>query len=585
MQSSIDWDEIWSIDFEFSARAGDLPAPVCLVAHELKSNAIKRIFHDELLLLTEAPFNCGPQSLVLAYYASAELSCFKVLKWKEPENLIDLYAEFRCITNGLTLTSGNGLIGAMKFFNLNTISVTEKEEMRALAMRGPPYTAEEKTALLDYCQSDVDALAQLYPKMIYHIDTPRALFRGEYMKVVANMESRGIPIDEELLKTFIKNWEQIRTNLIQSISQKYPVFEGTTFKYSKFEKWLIENTIPWPRLPTGKLMLDDDSFKSMAKSFPIVSPLHQAREILSKLRLNSLEVHNGRNRCLLSPFRSTTGRNQPSNSKFIFGLSAWARGLICPTEGRAIAYIDWSQQEFGIAAKLSNDENMMAAYKSGDPYMAFAIQAGAAPEGATKKTHGNIRKLYKECILAVQYSMGEQSLAEKINSSISEARALLELHKKTYKTFWKWSDSTLDFAKINKYFTTVYGWKIQIKADANPRSVRNFPMQATGAEILRAALIMLDKEGIQVCAPIHDAILIEAPIDIIEEEVKRAQEIMKKTTSVILDGFELNSDVSIYKFPQRYMDERGSEIWELVTETVSKIATPPDVETDTRIIY
>ena len=80
-----------------------------------------------------------------------------------------------------------------------------------------------------------------------------------------------------------------------------------------------------------------------------------------------------------SAFRSRTGRNQPSNSKFIFGPSVWLRGLIKPPPGHGVAYVDWRQQEFGIAAALSGDAAMQAAYLSGDPYLAFAKQAGAVP--------------------------------------------------------------------------------------------------------------------------------------------------------------------------------------------------------------
>ncbi len=98
------------------------------------------------------------------------------------------------------------------------------------------------------------------------------------------------------------------------------------------------------------------------------------------MRLADLAVGaDGRNRCLLSPFQSRTGRNQPSNSRFIFGPSAWLRSLIKPDDGRAVAYIDWSQQEFGIAAAFSGDANMLVAYRSGDPYLAFAKQAGPFP--------------------------------------------------------------------------------------------------------------------------------------------------------------------------------------------------------------
>src|SRR5262249_10646782 len=85
----------------------------------------------------------------------------------------------------------------------------------------------------------------------------------------------------------------------------------------------------------------------------------------------------------------------PSNSKYIFGPSVWLRGLIKPPRGHGIAYVDWSQQEFGIAAALSGDLTMQAAYHSGDPYLAFAKQAGAVPPDATKATHGPTRRTFQ----------------------------------------------------------------------------------------------------------------------------------------------------------------------------------------------
>src|SRR5215468_5354734 len=103
---------------------------------------------------------------------------------------------------------------------------------------------------------------------------------------------------------------------------------------------------------------------------------------------------------MLSVFASKTGRNQPSNSRYIFGPSVWLRGLIKPPPGHGLAYIDWGQQEFGIAAALSGDVAMQEAYRSGDPYLAFARQARAVPLDATKTTHGPKRELFKQCVLA-----------------------------------------------------------------------------------------------------------------------------------------------------------------------------------------
>ena len=143
--------------------------------------------------------------------------------------------------------------------------------------------------------------------------------------------------------------------------------------------------------------------------------MRELRSALSEMRLSDLAVgSDGRNRTILSAFQSRTGRCQPSNTKYIFGPSVWLRGLIQPSEGWGVAYLDWCQQEHGIAAALSGDAAMQAAYASGDPYLEFAKQAGAVPTGATKKTHNTERELFKQCVLAVGYGMESKSLAQRI---------------------------------------------------------------------------------------------------------------------------------------------------------------------------
>ena len=153
-----------------------------------------------------------------------------------------------------------------------------------------------------------------------------------------------------------------------------------------------------------------------------VSPggaIRELRHTLGQLRLNALAVGaDGRNRCLLSAFQARTGRNQPSNSRYIFGPSCWLRGLIKPERGRAVAYVDWSQQEFGIAAALSGDGAMMEAYSSGDPYLTFAKQAGAVPADATKQSHPHKRGQLKVVLPRSAYCFGVESAEVAENGDI-----------------------------------------------------------------------------------------------------------------------------------------------------------------------
>ncbi len=470
------------VDFEFSAPPGEPPSPICLVARELRTGQTIRLWEDELSRLEESPYPIGDATLFVAYYASAELGCHEALGWPVPARVLDLFAEFRNLTNGLPTPCGNGLLGALASFGLDGIDTAEKDSMRELAIRGGPWTAEERAALLGYCESDVVALARLLPKMLPVIDLERALLRGRYMVAASRIEAVGVPIDTDAYRHLTSEWGRIQDRLIERIDADYGVFEGRTFKVSEFANYLAANGIPWPRLVSGSLALDDSTFREMARSYPGLAPLRELRVSLAQLRLADLAVgQDGRNRCLLSAFRARTGRNQPSNSRFIFGPAVWLRGLIRPEPEHGLAYVDWSQQEFGIAAALSGDLHMMRAYASGDPYLTFAKQAGAAPESATRHTHSAVREQFKACALAVQYGMGDVSLGHRIGQPPSGARELLRLHHETYRTFWQWSDACLDYAHLHGMLYTTFGWTLHLGPQVNPRSLRNFPMQANGA--------------------------------------------------------------------------------------------------------
>jgi len=553
--------EIWCVDFEYGAGPGCRPSPVCLVTCEIRTGRTLRLWRDQLGPMP--PWTISDDSLFVAFYASAEIACCLVLGWPKPTRVLDLFTEFRCLSNGLPVPAGNGLLGALTAYGLDGIGAIEKDEMRDLVLRGGPWTQEERDAILDYCQSDVDALVRLLPKMVEQIDLPRALLRGRYMTATAVIEHNGVPIDVPMLNRLRGCWTDLQDALIAEIDRDYGVFDGRVFKQDRFAAWLQRSGIPWPRLISGKLDLKDDTFRQMAKLHAVVAPLRELRSSLAELRLSDLSVGpDGRNRCLLSAFRASSGRNAPSNSKFIFGPSVWLRGLIKPPLGHGIAYVDWSQQEFGIAAALSGDANMQASYQSGDPYLWFARHAGG---GAEK------RELFKQCALATQYGMGADGLAMRIEQPPAMGRQLLRLHRQTYPTFWRWSDGLVDQALLSGKLCTVFGWQLRTTSATNPRSLRNFPMQANGAEMLRLACCLTTEAGIEVAAPVHDALLIVAPIDRLEADVAHTQALMAAASRIVLASFELRTSATVTRYPERYQDPRGAVMWEKVQHLLAAI--------------
>ena len=371
---------------------------------------------------------------------------------------------------------------------------------------------------------------KLLRKMIARIDMPRALLRGRYMKAVAHMEHRGIPVDLPLLDGLREHWPQLKSRLIKDVDEQFHVYEGTTFKAHKFMALTKRLSIPWPQLASGAPMLDNDTFKEQARAHPSINALHELRSTIGKLRLTGLEVgRDGRNRCMLSPFKSSTGRNQPSNSKFLFGPAVWMRGLMRPGEGYGIAYIDFSAQEIAIAAALSGDERMIADYESGDSHMGFAIAAGLAPAGATKETHphlGQVRDRCKVVNLGVLDGMEAPGASARLGIALVEANELLRMHRRVYHTFWDWCERTVDTAMNSDSMVATFGWMMRVRAKVEkarsgrrsdgvptvrPTTLMNWQAQSNGSEMLRLACIAAVEAGIELVCPVHDAVVIKRP--------------------------------------------------------------------------
>ncbi|MHB8102217.1 MAG: DNA polymerase [Methanosarcina sp.] len=582
------FDKIYVVDFEFIARPSEKQQPVCVVSHELKSGETKRVWLYDVQN-PEIPYTFGKRDLFVGYFSSAEWNCHKALNWPMPQNVVDLFVEYRNETNhsGMVKVESN-LLAACKAYGIETIDREQKDFARDKILRGGPYSVDDQEFIMKYCESDVLETAELFQRMIssQEFELSTALFRGEYMKAVSEMEFSGIPVDVDLLKLLQDNWDNIKLRLIKDIDE-WGIYEGTTFKTKIFENLVINKGWSWPTTEKGNLKLDDDTFKEMVEVHPELRPLKELRGLISKLNIKTLPIGiDGRSRAMISPFSTKTSRNAPkgesfrggeTKARFMFGLPACLRSLIKPEAGKVLAYIDYSQQEFFVAATLSGDEAMKTAYKSGDPYLAFAKLAGAAPENATKSTHAEVRKLFKSCVLGVQYGLGAESLGYKIEKSTPYARELLSHHKRVFKTYWKWVDNYWNQASLEKRVRTCYRWKMFVIGSSNKEmlTVRNFPIQATGAEILRVACILLMEAGVKIIAPVHDAIMIECEIDGSDIEILKAKKIMEDASEVVLGvGNRLKTDVDVIQYPDRYIDEKGAETWEKIVTILNEVSGP-----------
>lgn len=124
---------------------------------------------------------------------------------------------------------------------------------------------------------------------------------------------------------------------------------------------------------------------------------------------------------------------------------------------------------------------------------------------------------------------------------------------------------------IDGSLPTVFGWNVHVGEKVNPRFLQNFPMQANGAEMLRVACCLATERGVEVCAPVHDAVLICAPLVRLEADIAITRAAMIEASRIVLAGFELGTDVSITEWPARYMDPRGAVMWDRVAKLLQEL--------------
>jgi hypothetical protein len=581
--SELPFREIWLHDFEFVAQPGERPDVVCLVAHELRSGQTLRLWRDQLGASPPYPTDHG--ALFVNFVANAECACHLALGWPLPANVLDLSPVFRNLTNGRSTPDGKGLLGALRYFGLDAIATKQKDSMRARIIEGGPFTPAEQIKILDYCASDIDALRRLLPKVAaepeFNLDI--ALYHGEFAAVSAVMEHNGVPVDMEIFARLADagTWRAVRDAMVPAIDAQYGVYVRNAagdwaFNQEKFAAYLKRQGITWPLLDSGKLNLRRKVFEEMSRGWPQLEELRQLRHARDKMRKIKLAVgSDGRNRTVLWPFKAKTSRTQPKASQSIFSPAVWLRSLIKPAPGMAVAYIDYSSMEFLIGASLSDGHcgpvnRMLEMYQSGDPYLTFAKAVGAIPDHVTKQTLGEYavaRDRYKVMLLAVQYGMQTETLAARLGVTTFEAHEMLAQHHAQLRQYWTWSDDWVQHALQTGVMRTAMGWRCRTGiTEFNDRSIRNWPIQATGADILRIACIMAHRRGIKLLAPVHDAVLIEAPIDRIESDVALMREIMRRASRIVLNAdsagtHELRTDVVIVRHPNRYVDKRGTKIW------------------------
>jgi DNA polymerase I len=489
--AALGWRQAWVVDTEYKMPDGDLPQIHCVCAYDLISGERKEVSVE---LGVCCPFDMSPDVLFIFFEADADALAFMCAGWGAPLNILDPRVIWKKLDNGACEIGLDGkkkhygLYEGADAFRLPRLPHSYKEAFRRLAIRGGPFTAEERRGLMLYCRSDVDLTVKLFEALwpFANLEDPiafaQALVDGRYTAACARVYRNGYGIHISNYRRVFRGAVKARLGLIKASCGRFPVHtEDGHFSQALFGEFLKARDLlgVWPRTVTGLLSTKEETFKEMGKSYVIIGELMSHLALLDQLATLQLYVgRDGRSRVQLMPFGAKTGRNTPSGKGNLLAKSAALRPLIQPPRGRAMASLDWSAQELRIAANLSNDPELQRAAAAPDPYIGLAASLGLAKEADTKATNPKGRNIGKVAQLAMLYGIGANTFARKAGMTVAQAYAFLQRQRERFAVFSRWSDAVVAWAMQGKPLKTPLGWTLRFRpgatAKAPDRTSRNF---------------------------------------------------------------------------------------------------------------
>jgi hypothetical protein len=577
------------LDFEYEIEDGGLPNVLCLVAYildaELQLIEIVRRWRGEFG--SSPPFEIDDNTLVVAYSAWAELTCFMMLGWKFPKYIFDLHVAYLSVSNLLLpyerdvkpVKQRKGLAQACAAYGIAGWENLVKKELAEDIGQGR-WRAHGHDIVLQYCEEDVANSTKLLRRMLNGyttfapIDYDLVLRWSVYSsKTVALIQARGMPIDMQMWNLVQEYQNKVIAALVArfdpSQGDEYPIYIDGEFSSWRFERWLISVGIKyWPRLQSGALELEADAFRMMYAAHPALEGIHALKDVIGVIKRARIPIGpDGRNRPSLFPFATATGRN--AHAKSLFNTHAGLRSFMRFPDDKIGLYLDWRTQEVGVAAHYSGDPQLIADYRSGDVYHALAVMCGltnldAASWKAT--TDGKIqRQRMKALQLGLNYGMGVMSMARGLDRPPIIGSEVIIRYRNRYPIYCEWRNEKVQRATLERVIESEYDrWPLRLTHTPNRRSLYNFPMQSGGASMLRLAATRLCEAGLVPSMLVHDGILLELDN---EEQVAHAKEIMFAAGNETVGGFQIDVDeAQKLTNGQHFHDKRpmAEKMWETI---------------------
>jgi DNA polymerase-1 len=399
-----------------------------------------------------------------------------------------------------------------------------------------------------------------FPQLFKDIEWP-------IIPVLAKMEYEGIELDVDYLKKFSEEIDDLVSDLEQQIyghaDQEFNIGSPSQLAEILFEKL---------NLPKSGIKKGKTGYSTAAKeldklrdSHPIIDLISQYREVtkLKNTYVDALPKQVDENNRLHTTFNLTiaqTGRlssTDPNlqNIPVRTDLGKRIRTAFIAGSGKTLISADYSQFELRLAAYLSDDKQLIEQFnKDLDVHSATAAQIyNREPEDVTK----NMRRDAKVVNFGVMYGLGAHGLTQATGMNYDQAKHFIERYFEVRPKLLEYINSVKEKAAKQGYVETLFGRRrptpdihssIFAVREAANRAAVNMPFQGTAADIMKLAMVAIDKKlagtESKVLLQIHDSVLVEGP----EKEAKKTAEIVKDAMENVYKlPIKLTVDTSIGK--------------------------------------
>ncbi len=363
--------------------------------------------------------------------------------------------------------------------------------------------------------------------------------------VLARMEHRGFLADREALRAFGEalsgQIDALQAKIWEEAGEEFNINSPKQLSVILFEKM---------GLPGGKKTKTGWSTNAdvldRLRHVPLVGHVLEYRE-LSKLKSTYADgllkvigpdgrIHTNFQMTVTATGRLSSTEPNLQNIPVRRELGAGLRRMFTAGEGRVLIDADYSQIELRLLAHISGDENMRAAFLSGeDVHRVTASQVFGIP---LQDVTAEERRRAKAVNFGIVYGISAFSLSQDIGVTVAEARAYMDAYLERFHGVREYQKAIVEQAKADGYVSTLFGrrrYLPELKGNFTMRSfgervALNMPIQGTAADVIKLAMVHVEKrlrdEGLaaRLILQVHDELIVECP----EDEKERAAALLQE---------------------------------------------------------